>query len=165
MCLYVGLWLPLASKDRQASELVVLARRLGRELALVILGCDGMGSSESDSGTVSRVGSRLCEQVQRPPWPQQQLSANEGQESEEQSLDQSDTTMLTLVAIEYRSQVHALMRLLTAVALDVGCARLAHCAAVLALRNRPSLLVDVLKWPICARGLAHSSIIVTPRPT
>jgi hypothetical protein len=48
------------------------------------------------------------------------------------------------------------MRLLAAVALDVGGARLAHCAAVLALRNRPSLLVDVLKWPIMMLAIANA---------
>jgi hypothetical protein len=98
----------------------VLARRLARELLLESLEWHGTGSSESDSGTVSSVGSLLCEQqVQRPPWLQQQLSADRGQESEEQSLDQSDTTMLTLVTLDYRSQVHALVRLLAAVALGV----------------------------------------------
>jgi hypothetical protein len=61
-----------------ASELVVWARRLARELDLeALLDCweEGAASSESDSGTVSSVGSLLSEQVQRPPWLQQQLSA------------------------------------------------------------------------------------------
>jgi hypothetical protein len=31
--------------------------------------------SESDSGTVSRAGSFLCEQLQWPPWLQQHVSA------------------------------------------------------------------------------------------
>jgi hypothetical protein len=62
--------------------------------------------------------------------------------------------MLTLMTLDHWSQVHALVRLLAAVALGVRRARLAHGPAVLALRNRPSLLVDVLEWPICARVLA-----------
>jgi hypothetical protein len=126
----------------------VLARRRARELALELLDWEGVASSESDSGTVSSLGSLLCEQVQRPPWLQQQLSANRGQESEEHSLDRSDRTMLTLVTLDCRSQVHALVGLLAAVALDVRRARLAHCPAVLALRYRPSLLVDVLERPV-----------------
>lgn len=108
------------------------------------------------------MGSLLCEQqVQRPPWLQQQLSADRGQESEEHSLDQSDTTMLTLVTLDHRSQVHALVRLLAAVALGVGGARLAHRPAVLALRHGPALLVDVLEWPVCMRGLALFSHLIS----
>ena len=92
--------------------------------------------------------------MQRPPWLQQQLSAEQrekvrSQEPEEQSLDQSDATMLTLVTLERRPQVHALVRLLAAVALGVGRSRLAHGAAVLALRHGPALLVDVLEWSVC----------------
>ncbi len=133
----------------------MLARRLARELALEALEGHETGSSESDSGTVSSLGSLLCEQqVQRPPWLQQQLSAEQrekvrSQEPEEQSLDQSDATMLTLVTLERRPQVHALVRLLAAVALGVGRSRLAHGAAVLALRHGPALLVDVLEWSVC----------------
>jgi hypothetical protein len=33
--------------------------------------------SESDSGTVSRAGSFLCEQLQWPPWLQQHVSAKD----------------------------------------------------------------------------------------
>ena len=57
--------------------------------------------------------------------------------------------MLTLVTLHHWSQVDALVRLLAAVALVVRRARLAHCPAVLALRYRPALLVDVLEWPVC----------------
>ena len=142
-----------------------MARRLARELALELLDREGAASSESDSGTVSSLGSLLCEQqVQRPPWLQQQLSADRGQESEEHSLDQSDTTMLTLVTLDHRSQVHALVRLLAAVALGVGGARLAHRPAVLALRHRPALLVDVLEWPVCMPGLALSLLRLSFHP-
>lgn len=44
-----------------------------------------------------------------------------------------------------------LARLLTTVALDVGGARLAHRAAVGALRDGAALLIDVLKRAICER--------------
>jgi hypothetical protein len=50
-----------------ASEVVVLARRLARELALELLHVEGAAPSESDSGTVSSLGSLLWQQVQRPP--------------------------------------------------------------------------------------------------
>lgn len=69
------------------------------------------------------------------------------------ALDQlEDTTMLTLVTLDYRSQVHALVRLLATVALYMRRTRLAHSPAMLALRNRPSLLVNVLEWPICCQS-------------
>ena len=54
MCLYVGLWWPLASKDSMASELDVLALRLLREADLEELReTEEQLLSESDSGTVS----------------------------------------------------------------------------------------------------------------
>ena len=58
-CLYVGLWWPFASNESMASEFVVLARRLARELDLELLAREGGASSESDSGTVSSLGSLL----------------------------------------------------------------------------------------------------------
>lgn len=73
-CLYVGLWWPLASNESTASEFVVFARRRARELVLELLDCEPLVPSESDSITVSSWGSLLCEQVQRPPWLQQQFS-------------------------------------------------------------------------------------------
>jgi len=79
-------------------------------------------------------------------------------QSDEHSLDQSDTTKLTLVALHCSLQVHALVRLLTAVAFDVGRARLAHSTTVLTLRNRPPLLVDMLEGTICSRTDKISTI-------
>jgi hypothetical protein len=76
--------------------------------------------------------------------------------------DQSDMTMLTLMTLDHRSQVHALVCLLPTVALDVRRARLAHRSTVLALRYRPSFLVDVLERPICTPVLARR--FTSPRP-
>lgn len=148
-----------------ASELVVLARRLAREeLDLELLDCEVVTPSESDSGTVSSWGSLLCEQVQRPPWLQQQLSAKRDDASQRsRALINSDMTMLTLVTLDHRSQVHALVCLLTAIAFDVSRARLAHRPAVLALRHRPALLVDVLEGPICGWVKALLAFTQLPR--
>ncbi len=66
--------------------------------------------------------------------------------------------MLTLVTLHHWPQVDALVRLLAAVALVVRRARLAHCPAVLALRYRPALLVDVLEWPVCVAPSTVSSL-------
>lgn len=103
------------------SELVVLARRRTRELSLEILFCAAAALSESDSGTVSSPGSFLWQQVQRPPWLQQQLSVGKMiRVRGSKGLDQSDVTMLTLVTLHHRSQVNTLVCLLAAVALDMG---------------------------------------------
>ncbi len=56
---------------------------------------------------------------------------------------------LTSVSFDSRLQMSTLARLLTTVALDVGSARLAHRAAVGALRDGSALFVDVLKRAIC----------------
>lgn len=68
---------------------------------------------------------------------------------------------LTLVTLDGRLQMHALVRLLAAIALDVRGAGFAHGTTVLALRHRPSLLVDVLKRPICS--CAGTVSMVTPQ--
>lgn len=60
------------------------------------------------------------------------------------------------MTLDDRPQVNALVRLLAAVALDVRRARLAHRPTVLALRHRPSLLVDVLQWPIMMLAVANT---------
>lgn len=53
--------------------------------------------------------------------------------------------MLTSMSVDRGLQMRTLACLLPTVALDVCGARLAHGAAVGALRNRATLLVDVLK--------------------
>lgn len=69
---------------------------------------------------------------------------------------------LTLVTLDSLAQVNALVRLLAAIALDVRGAGLAHGTAVLALRNRPPFLVDVLERTICSRT-ANVSTARQPR--
>jgi hypothetical protein len=59
------------------------------------------------------------------------------------------------VTLDRLLQVGALARLLAAIALDVSSARLAHGATVLTLRHRPTLLVDVLQWPIRMLAIAN----------
>lgn len=67
------------------------------------------------------------------------------------------------MSFDSRLQVSTLARLLTTVALDVGSARLAHGAAVGALRDGTALFVDVLKRTICKRGGAVRNKLQTKR--
>lgn len=76
-----GLWWPFSSKLRMGSEWAVFVRRR-RAAALGFAWWLLLSASESDSGTVSREGSFLCEHVHRPPWLQQQLSGNRGRKAQ-----------------------------------------------------------------------------------
>lgn len=61
------------------------------------------------------------------------------------------------VTVKRRLQMDAFMSgLLPTVAFDVRRARLAHGATVLALRNGPALLIDVLERAICMLAVADS---------
>lgn len=53
-------------------------------------------------------------------------------------------------------QMRAFACLLAAVAFDVSRARLSHGAAVCALGNRSTLLVDMLKWTVRMLTIAHA---------
>lgn len=63
------------------------------------------------------------------------------------------------MALKSRLQVSTLARLFAAVAFNMGSARLAHRAAVLALGDGASLFVDVLKGTICKRLVSHSYLV------
>jgi hypothetical protein len=60
------------------------------------------------------------------------------------------------VSVNCWLQVGAFARLLAAVALDMGSAGFAGVAAMLALRNGTTLLVDVLKGTIRVLAVAHA---------
>jgi hypothetical protein len=112
--------------------------------------------SESDSGTVSRAGSFLWEQLQWPPWLQQHVSAKVLENANcVERLEVCNTSRnqrkLTSVTLNGWLQVGTFTCLLAAVALDVSRARLAHGATVSALGNRSTLLVDMLKWAVYRR--------------
>jgi len=64
--------------------------------------------------------------------------------------------MLTSVPFNSWLQMGTFACLLTTVTLDMGRARLAHSATVRALRNRSTLLVDMLKWTIRMLTIAHT---------
>jgi hypothetical protein len=64
-------------------------------------------------------------------------------------LDAGRKSTLTLVAVHRLLQVGTLACLFAAIALYMRRARLAHGSAVLALRHRSALLVDVLKRTVC----------------
>lgn len=66
------------------------------------------------------------------------------------------TATRLLVSIDGRLQVRTLACLLAAVALDVGRARLAHRAAVRALRDWATLLIDMLEGTIRMLAVAHA---------
>jgi len=65
-------------------------------------------------------------------------------------------TTTILVTLDGRLQMHALGRLLAAVALDMRGAGFAHGTTMRALRDRPPLLVDVLKRTIMVLAVADA---------
>jgi hypothetical protein len=59
-----------------------------------------------------------------------------------------EETQLTFMTLYSRLQVRTFVCLLAAIAFYVGGSRLAHGATVVALRHRPTFLVDVLEGSV-----------------